>query len=674
MDTGIGTAHREFTESGKIAPGYNTIDGTANVEDRMGHGTHVAGIIGAGRGGVGTMGVAFDARLLPIKVLSDSGSGSTTYLDRGIRYAIGRASIANFSLGATTSYDSTALQEAVRAGLLIVAAAGNESSANPNWPARFAKETWANGQIIAVGAVDANNVLAAFSNKAGDTAAWFLVAPGVRIMSSYLDGQYAYMSGTSMATPVVTGAAALLKQLWPSLRADQIASILFMTATDLGTPGIDEVYGRGLLNVAKAIQPVGTVTTTTYNGRTITVLNTSVSPTSATSKLWSMAAAGNLKFAGVDAFSRDFSVDLSSSVSRPAALSLSQVFGDMDRRSEIADQVLANGALLSSAYSFRQPQIGSHLQADAGAYARRLDAFSLAAPVGVGIEAALGTGGMASRYFGAGSLENGRGLGFGDVPALANPYFALVPGASHAALAQDANGFKLKFGMLSSGFNQIMATQEGPYLPGQYLGRQKAGAGLFEISRSFGAAAMALSFSRTQERDAYLGARSSGALAFGGNGTTSAVQMSAAYLLAPALAVAGQASFGYTPASAGNASLITDISAARTNAFSLAVIASDRLHRGDRFSVAFSQPMRTYAGQITTDMVVRVSGDGVQERQRMMHSMVPTGRELRTEFNYHLPLGRMESAGVTWVLRSHPNNLAEASMEKLVGVRWMKQF
>jgi subtilisin family serine protease len=128
-----------------------------------------------------------------------------------MRFAVGKASIVNVSLSSANAYDPRATQQAVRAGLLIVVAAGNDALANPVWPARFAKEAWANNQVIAVGAVDANHRIASFSNRAGDTAAWFLVAPGVDIVSSYVNGQYVYMSGTSMATPVVSGAAALVK-------------------------------------------------------------------------------------------------------------------------------------------------------------------------------------------------------------------------------------------------------------------------------------------------------------------------------------------------------------------------------------------------------------------------------------------------------------------------------
>jgi subtilisin family serine protease len=86
---------------------------------------------------------------------------------------------------------------------------------------------------------------------------YYLVAPGTSIKSTYNNGGYATMSGTSMAAPVVTGAAALLKSYWPKLTARQIGEIFLTTATDLGAKGVDVIYGRGLLNLEAALKPAG---------------------------------------------------------------------------------------------------------------------------------------------------------------------------------------------------------------------------------------------------------------------------------------------------------------------------------------------------------------------------------------------------------------------------------
>lgn len=670
MDTGIAASHREFAESGKLAQGFNAITGGTNVNDTFGHGTHVAGLLGADRDGRGIFGVAYDAQLLPIKVLTDAGSGSTDILDRGLRYAIGKAAIANMSLGTSTSYNPGALRDAVRSGLLIVAAAGNDGAANPGWPARFAKEVWANNQIIAVGAVDSANRIASFSNRAGDAAAWYLVAPGVHIASTYLNGQYAYASGTSMATPVVSGAAALIKQMWPALRADQIANILFVTATDLGAPGIDPVYGRGLLNVQKALQPIGALTTTTFNGRTINVLSGATQVSAATSQLWSLAASGQLHVIGMDDYQRDFKADLGYTVARPAGMSLQQVLDSMNNRIDVAERVLPDGSRFVAAYA-REPALAGSMQERA--QTPRLTAFSLLSKQANGREAAIGTGGLAAQYFGAGGLEVAEGMALGAVSALANPYFTLVPGASHAGIGQRIGDVKLKFGLLTSGLNQMLGSQD-VYLPSGTLNLPRVNSALFEVSESFGDAALSVSLSHTDENNAYLGSVSSGPVALGTNTSTRALQVAGAVLIAPKLALAGQAAYGITPGNINNGNLITEVTDTRTNAFSLAVVASDRIKPGDRFSLSLSQPMRTYSGQIAMDVLTGLNSDGSQTRDRLRFSMVPFGREMRMEMNYSTPAGQDASIGLIFMLRREPNNLVDSPVEKLMALRYVKRF
>lgn len=661
LDTGTDTSNREFT--GRLLSGFNAVTGSADVTDYSGHGTHVAGIAIAARDGRGITGVAYEARLLPVKVFPDSGAGSTATIDRGLRYAIGKADIVNMSLDSNAAYDPRAVQDAVRAGLLLVAAAGNAGAAHPGWPARFAKETWANNQIIAVGAVDGANRIAAFSNRAGDTAAWYLVAPGTGIVSTYLNGQYASMNGTSMSTPTVSGAAALIKQLWPSLRADQIANILFVTATDLGAPGIDPVYGRGLLNVEKALQPVGPLTTTTLNGRTINVLAGSVQPSAATSRLWQLAAAGQLRVAGLDDFQRDFGVDLGASVAHPTPLSMEQLMGSMDSRLDVAEQVFGDGVSASAMVEVR-PWIMPGAQ-------RRLSSFSLTAQNAHGSELTVGVGGIASQYFGAGALQLEQGLPLAQVTALANPYFSLVPGASHMALAQRLGGLKLRVGMLTSALNPVLAAQDGA-LPQTGI-MPEANAGLFEVSKAFGPAALSVSLSQTRESNAWLGAWSTGALSFGPHAATSALQVAGAVMLAPKLAFAGQAAYGETPGTQSSDRLVTEISRARTNAFSFAVVAADRVRQGDRLSLSLSQPMRAYSGRIVMDVLTRQNGTD-PTRERLVFSMVPIGREMRAQLNYQMPAGQGATLGMTALVRRNPNNLAEAATERLVGVRYLKMF
>lgn len=255
IDSGINASHTEFT--GRVATGKTFVG--SNTNDQMGHGTHVAGIIGAADNGVGMIGVAPEATLASFRVFGTGGASSSVVI-AGLNAAVAaKARVVNMSLGSSSAWGDYYYQNAINKGMLIVAAAGNDGAAEVGWPARFAKESWAKGQIIAVGAVDGNNKIASFSNRAGSVMNFYLVTPGVNITSTYIgsNNSYATSSGTSMATPYVTGAAALLMGRWTQLNAAQTADILFKTATDLGAPGVDAIYGRGMLNIAKAIQPVG---------------------------------------------------------------------------------------------------------------------------------------------------------------------------------------------------------------------------------------------------------------------------------------------------------------------------------------------------------------------------------------------------------------------------------
>lgn len=663
LDTGIDVRHREFLQTnGRLLPGYNAVTAGSDVTDRPGHGTHVAGIVGAGRDGRGVYGVAYDATLLPVKVFPDSGNGSTVALDRGLRHLIGKAAIASMSVSSAAAYDPRATQEAVRSGMVLVASAGNSGSPNPGWPANFAKEPWANNQIIAVGAVDAQNRIASFSNRAGDVAGWYLVAPGTGIVSAAPDDRYATKNGTSMAAPMVSGAAALIRQMWPALRADQVATILFVTATDLGAPGIDTVYGRGLLNIEKALQPVGTLTTTTLNGRAINVLAGAVQPSAATSMLWQLAASGQLRVVGLDDFERDFGVDLGATVTRAAPMTIEQAMGSADNRTAMAERVLGNGISIASAVERRW--------SPAHGWAPRLSSFSMLAQDEDGGELAFGIGGLAPQHFGAAALELGQGLSLTQDAALANPYFSLVPASSHAAVARRIGGLKLRVGVLTSGLNQVLATQDR--YPAA-SGLPDANAGLFEVSRAFGDAALSVSMSQTRESNAYLGSWSTSALSLGSRASTSALQVAGAYMIAPKLAIAGQAAYGVTPGMRSSDSLVTEISTARTNAFSLALVAADRVRRGDRFSVSLSQPMRAYSGRIVMDVLSRSSGSAAA-RERLVFSMVPVGREMRAQLNYSTPAGYGATFGTTLMVRRNPNNLADASVETLFAVRYAKAF
>lgn len=242
IDTGAAT-HSDLSITG----GTNVISGatTTSFSDDNGHGTHVAGIIGAKGINGGVKGVAPDASIYAVKALDSSGSGYTSDIISGIDWAIeNKMDIVSMSLGSSQS--DTSLQNAVdtayNSGILVVAAAGNDGNAdgtgtNVEYPANYSS-------VIAVGAVDSTNTRAYFSSTGSKVE---VSAPGVNITSTYLNGSYAQMSGTSMATPFVAGDLALLKQKYPSYTNVQLRNLLDSNIVDLGVSGRDSYYGFGLI-------------------------------------------------------------------------------------------------------------------------------------------------------------------------------------------------------------------------------------------------------------------------------------------------------------------------------------------------------------------------------------------------------------------------------------------
>ena len=259
VDSGLDTSHPEF--SGRIVYPRDEIEDDNQPQDTCEHGTHVTGIIAAqGNNGLGIAGMAWNVKILPVRALSGtkySCSGTEYDIRDGINWAVTHgAKVINLSLGAlpTLGYTceqqfpvmSEAIANAYAAGVLVVAAAGN------NGTNRLACPALQSG-AMAVGATDINDQRAWYSNYGTGLS---VVAPGDSIFStlpmSEID-EYGYMSGTSMATPHVTGLAALIWSLSPGLAGDQVRNIIQSTADDLGTVGWDQYYGYGRINASRAL-------------------------------------------------------------------------------------------------------------------------------------------------------------------------------------------------------------------------------------------------------------------------------------------------------------------------------------------------------------------------------------------------------------------------------------
>ena len=229
IDTGVDSNHSEF--NGRMVAGYDFVDDDTTAEDGHGHGTHVAGTIAGANDGSGITGVAYDADIMPIRVLNDSGSGSLADVIAGIRWAADNgADVINLSLGGGGYSQSMfdAVQHASESGSVVVMAAGNSGGSSPGYPAAHAVSYG-----MAIGAVDQSRAMAGFSNRAGNDTMDYVTAPGVNIYSAIPGGGYARFSGTSMAAPHVAGIAGLLKSHDPNLTAPTIETLLTQSASNV---------------------------------------------------------------------------------------------------------------------------------------------------------------------------------------------------------------------------------------------------------------------------------------------------------------------------------------------------------------------------------------------------------------------------------------------------------
>lgn len=245
IDSGLNTRHEDLGGV-SIVQGVNIIDGSSNVNDQIGHGSFIAGIIAAKRGnGVGVAGMLDRVELVPLKCFSDSSKTSLSYIITALYKAIDdyNCSVINLSLGlsADTSALKGAVDYAVGRGAIVVSATGNDGNSQLLYPAAY-------DNVIGVGAIDSSEVRSSFSNY---NKSVHVVAPGSDLISISNTNNSGYRSGrgTSYATPHVTAMAAMAKSRDPDLSASEFAKLLAASSKDLGAPGYDTQYGYGKIDV-----------------------------------------------------------------------------------------------------------------------------------------------------------------------------------------------------------------------------------------------------------------------------------------------------------------------------------------------------------------------------------------------------------------------------------------
>ncbi|MGE3769359.1 MAG: S8 family peptidase [Bdellovibrionales bacterium] len=676
IDTGIDVDNVEFT--GAIsADSINIVTGGQDLEGPNPHGTWTAGVIGARKNGTYTHGVAFNSELLVIRTDTvtegcPSGCFSTTNMINALNYATAHdARIINMSLGTQGTLGGSfnnAIANAAAHDILIVAAAGNAGLNSVDTPANLGGSI---NSLLAVGSVDENNVISSWSNRAGSSKNWYLVAPGQNILTTDEEGM-ALVAGTSFAAPMVSGAAALVMEYAPYLTAAQVAQILLTTATDLGAAGVDDVYGHGLLNVGAALQPVGETTVPSGGdvggGEDGGGASTSATTLSLGAAFGNALSGNDLLGRGImlDSFGRAFGFDMSDRVQSAAYQSNLAGFLDTGRETTTRGVNMGVASLVSSfttdakdAHAIRdlKDQDGPQGDTRLALSASFSENSSVTYTHGFGIGQAFGLQADESRV--ASDLT--------EQAAFGNAYLNMVEGGNAMiGNLQLAEGLTLDVATGAETGAQSFTSDT------HTSGDRSATAA--SLNYEAGSVKVGLNAGIVNEGNSTLGSDSNGALAFGSGSTTQFAGVTARINLKKGLTLAASYTIGQTSIEDAANSLIGSFKDVRSDSFAVALTADDVVRKNDRLTFAVSQPVRVMSGSANLTVPTGVDGAGAVQYTSQRVGLTPTGRQIDIQLGYALALSDKETLGVSSVGTLNPGHDANAATAYSVGVRYTKKF
>jgi hypothetical protein len=672
VDTGVNPNLADF--AGKIDPGSADVAANRGITDTDGHGTATAATAAAARNGSGILGVAFDATILSYNTADpddcddeDGCSHSSVDIARAIDLArTNGARVINVSLGGDESSGlvNSAVARAAVAGIVVVMSAGNNGQeATGGNPEAFALSASSAGNVIIAGAIDSSRNIAGFSNRAGSGANTYLAAIGSRVLAPDQNGTLLLWSGTSFSAPVISGAVALLAQAFPNLTGRQIIDLLFASADDAGVQGTDPIFGRGILNIARAFQPQGTLS-----------LPGSKEPFDPTDDGTGTGAGpmgdASPRLAGVvllDGFSRAFVMDMKTTLrrapaERPLANGLQQglhTSGASAGQFAVSITVKRNLA--------GQPQVGLAqlgLAREDGRKARII----------AGLAVSRLTPATAMAF---GFSESGRSLQQHLAGQAQNGFLVARDPLARMGFYGDSGG-SLGVRQTFGGVGLTASVERGAVSrPGseaaldRVVPRTGYSVGAFSLDRRIGPATLTIGASRLREERTVLGGRLASSLSAGG-ATSWFADVTASLDLgggwgAYATYRRGWTSLAGTGGLARGGRLSSD-----AWAFDLAKRAA--LLQGDRLAVRVMQPLRVRSGGL--DLSVPVSYDyatlqaGYESR---FFDLAPTGREIDVEAAYGLPLLGGELSGNLFA-RRQPGHIAAMDSDLGAAIRFTLGF
>lgn len=683
------------------------------------HGT-VTALIAAGRkNDQYAHGVAFNATVLAVNMLA--GVDVTEFHRNGVRYLISDAwgfaarngaRILSNSMGydddsgtlepVTTSVPSSltseptiytvapAFLEAIYGSALVVSAAGNRGDPEPSLSNLDAIEEMrvsgalqnGPGAYLIVGSINKDRTISSFSDRAGTGLAsdYYLVAPGEDVVTQYPgnDGYVAIISGTSFSAPHVAGAAALLMQRWPSKTAKEIATILLDTAEDLGAPGKDPIYGRGLLSVRNAMQPQGALLFAADPALALAGSSLQLSAAFGDAPALTQALR---EMSIVDRYQRDFAIDATGLLSTaPARVALTGWRRLMQSFAEVpgGGASVRLGKSLSFSFDLRQPmRLVDGIAIDAhGQPWHRLAGYAFK-PARAQVSAQ-----FAGHFAGFDVVTNTGG----------DLLLALDPGVRLWSLTGNADGLLPRAETARSLYGRI-GRALGPatrltfgwqFVDGNEHARQAAANNLrqddssytmfvSQIEHGMGAIDLSLRAGLWREQDSVLGARSAGGIAFGPRSHSGFVTSSAGWQVAPNLRLHLAASAVRLAQTQPLHSLYSQAGAILASSYAFNLAGTDLFRKGDAFQFSIRQPLRVERGSITMATAARAALDD----DRLLHgersiTLQPSGREIAFEAAYETTYGAWLASGNLAYQRdaSHVAGQNEASLAVMLRRRF----
>ena len=687
----------------------------AGGQDTDGHGTNVAGIIAAERNGVGMHGIAPEARVIPIAAIISGGSTTAAlkYANNQGAQAINNSwgyvydsftdlstipiidatgpviaahpsgsysapSAAALRSSLVTVEDSTTdlvqFQAAVAAHRLIVFSAGNSGLTQPGilagLPLYFQGATtpgilsqvnydivnpehydWSRNWVSSI-SLDDNNTISSFSHQCGVSKNWCLAAPGQVASTTKLGGGYEANSGTSFSAPNVTGAIAVMLGAFPQLTPEAVLQILFDTATDLGATGVDDVYGRGLVNLQKATDP-------TTGGWTLSVSSFGRGSESSSSSssfsfedsgfglstaFGSALAQNNVNVMFQDGYNKDYSVPLS-----VVAGSVTHKQTSFDRFNLFAEESFDNVVRVNNntalGFSAAAPD---PIPDKTGS--TPFGKFSAQSTVPMGLDNAL----VALNYR-TNMAEAMQPLGTKNLTAtnaLQNPYLHLVNSATSSVMGYQTGAAKLRVAAYSGTMNG-----DRPDYNYRFDNDKKASGVVSEIAfaNNDNTANVAIENGVTMEDNSFLGSEASGAFGID-KSSTYFTGFSGRITVADDVSLIGNANVGLTNVAASNSSIFTNFGSVMTGAFALGAEFKNIAGGNNALGFMVSQPLHVMRGNANLTLPTDVATDGSVIFQNQRLNLAPSAREIDFESYYHLASGNASDLSVNVLFRINPDN------------------